>query len=248
MACGLRTASLVTSTDQFQKREKGQLIMGSEGISWVLDAEHRRTVRWDDVAACFSWDDGKRQLLGSDGIVVSVVPWSWQGGERLTDRIDANVDRHCHIRRGEGSRLYQADTDDETTVAEVHWLGTIVGALHRRGRERDRVDLVIDTDGIFMLHGVTTQDSLSQHHQQLRTADRHSLLARDLRNRWVEEAAIERVQLSTKAFDRFKGLKATLTVDVKDEASLIVDLRTDKQLEVSRLFEDIVGQRFEESR
>ncbi len=72
-----------------------RLTLGAEGVS-MGDAEHAVTVRYDQCAAMGVWSDGARQLIGTDGIAVTVEPTLWRLPSGAIPRIDASVpgDRH----------------------------------------------------------------------------------------------------------------------------------------------------------
>jgi hypothetical protein len=73
-----------------------RLILGAEGVS-MGDAEHAVTVRYDQCAAMRAWSDGARQLIGTDGISVTVEPTLWHLPSGAIPRIDASVPRGRHV-------------------------------------------------------------------------------------------------------------------------------------------------------
>ena len=82
----------------------GRLVIGNEGVSWVRNALQRRTVRWDSLAACLAWDDGKRTLVGDDGTEVVVSPWEWvsETVPGITETVDRYVDPARRVPLGAG--------------------------------------------------------------------------------------------------------------------------------------------------
>ncbi|NUO60525.1 MAG: insulinase family protein [Hamadaea sp.] len=70
----------------------GDLVLGPQGIS-VIDGECAVTVRFDEVAAMWSWPDGGRRLVGHDGLTLTVEPTLNNVGAAHLARIDAAVPR-----------------------------------------------------------------------------------------------------------------------------------------------------------
>ena len=118
-----------------------------------------------------------------------VLPWQWQS-EEIVRRVDAGVAPEQVIRLGPGENHY-GDGDDDT-LTHVRWLTTIADARINR-KQHDLVSLVVDTDGIFLVHGAA--DDQSTYFQELRAADRDTLLAGDPRNRWLADGNIDVVEL-----------------------------------------------------
>jgi len=123
------------------------------------------------------------------------VPWCWRGGAQFTQRIDDEIDPERRIRLGEGETQYLRDPGDPQSTTDVRWLGSIVGARYRG----DGVDVVIDTDGFFLLFSNQTADSIPLRLQYLSHSDRDTLLGADARNRWVPQSDIELVELTMNA-------------------------------------------------
>jgi zinc protease len=71
--------------------EGSRLIVGPDGIMIEPKPGVRRTVRWDRCEAVLSWPDGRRDIVGSDDVVISVHPHDWQDGEALVRAIDART-------------------------------------------------------------------------------------------------------------------------------------------------------------
>ena len=162
-------------------REEGALVVGAEGVSWVAPDERCRTVRWDETVACFTWDDGRRTVLGPAGEWVQVVPWAWRGGHGLTGLVDDETDPHRRIRLGEGETLYLQDPADPASTTDVRWLGSLIAARY----DGLLVDLVIDTDGLFLLFDEPTSTLHTRRLQARRASSRDELLGADPRNQWV---------------------------------------------------------------
>jgi hypothetical protein len=156
-----------------------------------------------------------------------LVPWCWRGGHHFATRVDDAIDARRRIRLGEGETQYRRDPDDPQSTADVRWLGSIVGARYRGAG----VDIVIDTDGFFLLfsrEAATLQERL----QQLSRSDRLTLLGTDPRNRWVTQSDIELVELTKNARARLRGARRVLLVKLRDGTSLDIELVTAEQIEI----------------
>ena len=231
-------------------REKGNLIVGSDGVSWALDEDHHRTIRWSDVVACFTWDNGTRHLVGVSGEAVYVVPWNWQGGHALTSLVDSGVEPARRIRMGEGDTQYRTDPKSPDSLADVRWLSTLRGALHGV----DRVDLVIDTDGLFLLYRpkgpvlVYRPQGPGQGQlglQELRSSDREALLGTDARNRWIPEHEIEQIEFVKNPLARINSRKGNLRIATGAAEPIRIDLTSDEQVRMARShLQALLGSRF----
>ena len=198
-------------------REQGTLVVGADGISWGPDGRRRITVRWDDVEACLTLDNGIRCIIGGAGSMIWIMPWNWRGGEDLTRLVDDAVDPLRRIHGGEGETTVPHPNTDGGRV-DVHWLGTIAGALWK-GRQHDHLSLVIDTDGVFVLHGAHAGAHMHRHLEDARSADHDTLLASDPRNRWIPQTQIAEVELRRRPWTR-AGLRMwTLTIWLVDGVS-----------------------------
>jgi predicted Zn-dependent peptidase len=67
-----------------------RLIAGDEGVS-ITDGKSHSTVRFQSCVAALAWPDGRRQLMGLDGVGVVVEPTVWQGGRSVVELIDTHV-------------------------------------------------------------------------------------------------------------------------------------------------------------
>ena len=67
------------------------LFIGDLGISYVLDAERRATVLWDQCAAVLRWDDGGRRILGKDGTWLDLPPQAWREFATARHEIDSHT-------------------------------------------------------------------------------------------------------------------------------------------------------------
>jgi hypothetical protein len=203
-------------------REAGTIVVGSDGVSWVdVDDHHARTVHWDDAVCVFSWDDGTRTVLGPTGMAVVMVPWRWRAGHQFAARVDAALDDGRHIRLGEGETYYLEDPSDPDSVTHLRWLATVVGARHRG----EHVDLVIDTDGFFLLFDHVERQSLQARFRHLGRSDRDTLLSGDTRNRWVPQEDIALAVLEKRLRARLHGGRWALTIRLHDESVLYIVLR-----------------------
>lgn len=222
-------------------REQGQLILGDEGISWSLDAERRRTILWDDAVACLTYDNGVRAVLAPDGQCVHVVPWNWQGATDLTELVDSHFGVDRHLRLGDGELQYLRDTNDPDSLVDVRWIASLTGAFYHQ----QRVDLVIDTDGLLLLFGVVATSALQQRLKDLRSLDREALLSANPANRWFPEGEIEEVKLARRPLARLNTLKSTLTIRTTAGEVLKIHLVSDRQVELAKdSFPQAFGPRF----
>jgi predicted Zn-dependent peptidase len=73
-----------------------RLILGTEGVS-IVDAGHALTIRYDQCAALRVWSDGARQVIGTDGISVTVEPTLWQLPSDAVPQIDSSIPRQRHV-------------------------------------------------------------------------------------------------------------------------------------------------------
>jgi hypothetical protein len=212
-------------------REEGVLVVGDAGVTWALDAERYRTVWWSDLEACLTLDSGTRGLVGAAGAQIWISPWCWQGGEDLTQRIDAAVDPARRIRIGEGSLTVEHEGMEGPS--DIRWLATITGA--RAGWKSDeQVAVVIDVDGLFLLHGAYAAGELDRHLQEVRQADRDTLLRIDRRNRWIPQHEILRVELKQRPWTRAGMMTWMLTVFLVDGERHRVYLTSDRHLALLR--------------
>jgi hypothetical protein len=210
-------------------REHGTLVVGADGLSWITPDDQARTVRWSEAIACFTWDNGIRTVLGPTGISVVVVPWSWQGGQELTAVVDKQIAEDRRIRLGAGDTQYLPDPEDPESAADVRWLGSVIGVVH----DGLRCDLVIDTDGFFLLYSgqlVATPARLAV----LRTSGREELLKADARNEWLPQTDIEAFSIAERRFGGFRRVKAVLTIRTTDGRAFEIELITDRHVEIVR--------------
>jgi hypothetical protein len=223
-------------------RERGLLLVGADGVSWALDDERHRTVRWEDIEACFCFENGDRTIVSTTGSTIYVTPWNWQGGNALTQLIDDAVDPGRIVQFAREPSRYRNRADGEPPP-DVRWLGSIVGALD--GREG--ADVVIDADGVFVLYGVHAAADMSRILRELRTADRTTLLASDRRNRWIPEHEIEVIKLRRRIMGRVSDFKAALTIRTVTGHKFGFLLKRDDQIQTARdQFPRLLGSRFVE--
>jgi zinc protease len=223
-------------------REEGTIVLGRDGVSWIAPDDRVHTIRWDDAPCAFLWDDGRRTVLGPTGEYVSLIPWCWRGGAHFTQRIDDEIDASRRIRLGEGETQYLRDPDDPQSTTDVRWLGSIVGARYRG----DGVDVVIDTDGFFLLFSKQTADSIPLRLQYLGRSDRDTLLSADPRNRWVPQGDIELVELTMNARARLRGARRVLLVKLRDGTSLDIHLVNSEHVMIaSNQFRRMLGPFFQ---
>ena len=226
-------------------REAGALVVGRDGTSWIDDdEEHIWTVRWDDAVCCFTWDDARRIVLGPTGEVVYVTPWNWRGGEELTARVDDAMDPARRIRMGDGDTQYLRDPDDPDSITDVRWLGSLVGAL----QGNQLVDLVIDTDGLFVLYSHQSNEALDARLSHLGRSDRETLLAEGVGNRWISRSEIELVELrKSRRWARAWGVHRVLGIRLHDGSTITVQLTSDDQVRIAgNQFRRLMGPYFQE--
>jgi hypothetical protein len=223
------------------QREEGELVVGDEGVSWVYDDACRRTVRWNDAVAGFCWDNGVRAVMGPTGVTVSLVPWNWQGGSAFTSLVDAHIEPTRRIRLGAGDTQYLRDEKDPHSRTDLRWLASITGAAC----DQQRVDLVIDTDGFFILFDRTFRSEGRQRFDDLRSMDRQALLSGSRLNRWMPSAQIANVKLSKTRLSRVQAMKATLTVTTVSGEIVKVHLVSDEQVKLAKdALTNLLGDRF----
>lgn len=70
--------------------EGAPLHLASDGISLVADGD-QLTVLFATCAACLAWPDGRRHLIGPDGLGLSIEPNLYHDGEAVIRAIDARV-------------------------------------------------------------------------------------------------------------------------------------------------------------
>jgi zinc protease len=63
------------------------LVVGADAVSFV-HADTAATVRYDECQALLRWPDGARQLIGADGITVSIEPTLFADGPAAVSAID----------------------------------------------------------------------------------------------------------------------------------------------------------------
>jgi hypothetical protein len=146
---------------------------------------------------------------------------------------------------GEGETQYVDPALDDAPV-DVRWLGTIAGA-RGYGRQQDRLSLVIDTDGVFVLYGAKGGLDMRSHLQEVRSADRDTLLKIDRRNRWISQSDIAAVELRRRPWTRVGMLTWSLTIRMVDGTKLAIFLTSDDHVDVARTqFPRLLGSRFRE--
>jgi len=223
-------------------REQGTVVLGDDGVSWIAPDDRVHSIRWDDAICAFTWDDDRRTVLGPTGEWVTLIPWCWRGGSQFPSRVDGALDERRRIRLGEGETQYLRDPADPESTTDVRWLGSIVGARYRG----DGVDVVIDTDGFFLLFSNQTKESTPLRLQFLSQSDRGTLLGADSRNRWVPQSDIELVELTMNARARLRGARRVLLVKLRDGSSLDIHLVTTQHVEiVSHQFRRMLGPYFQ---
>jgi hypothetical protein len=224
-------------------RERGTLVVGDDGVCWILDDAHCRTVRWDEAVGVLAWDSGLRSVVGPTGISVVVAPWNWRRGEELTEIIDRRVGSDRLMRIGEGDAEYRLDPADADSVARLRWLASLVGV----GLGKERVDLALMTDGVLLLHRagpVATKERL----KELRSRSREELVEATPHSTWWPLEAIRSVSLARPRAVRFGKSKvcAVLKIDTTNAGPVVLDLYVnDHVTSVKGEFPRIFGAKFE---
>jgi hypothetical protein len=117
-----------------------------------------------------------------------------------------------------------------------------VGARYRGAG----VDIVIDTDGFFLLFSRPSTATAQERLQQLRHSDRLTLLGTDPRNRWISHSDIELVELTKNVRARLRGARRVLFVKLGDGTTLDIELVSEQQVEiVTNEFRKMLGPFFQ---
>jgi hypothetical protein len=126
-------------------RERGELTIGSEGLTWARDDTHHRSVRWSEVIAAVRWTDGARGLVTLNGSTIVVVPWAWQNAAHVGGLIDDHVRPDVWVDFSEPLEEHEG-ADDPT------WLCTVLGGHCTP----NRADLVVTTVGVLVVRRWTS--------------------------------------------------------------------------------------------
>jgi zinc protease len=70
------------------RRPPSSIRLGAEGIT-ILAGEDHLSVARDSTVAVLRWSDGRRVLVGADGIRLQVEPTLWRDGAELVAQVDA---------------------------------------------------------------------------------------------------------------------------------------------------------------
>jgi len=102
-ACPLWTPSMVPGRKFVATAPSAieRLVVGREGVGLLLDAERRRSIRWDDCAAVLHWDDGGCEVIGRDGTSIEVAPQDWRNFAEIRTELDRWVPPHALVPLGE---------------------------------------------------------------------------------------------------------------------------------------------------
>jgi hypothetical protein len=174
-------------------RAGGQLIAGTRGVTRHFDEHNHHTMRWQEIEACLV-EGSTFHVVDGSGNVLSVTPASWRGGEDLVPLLEQNIDSSLLIQL---RRPMPTTADNDRARANDCWLATIT-LVEGKGSRRhgaDRVSLVIDTDGIFVVSDDGGNPESDERMAALRSADHDALLSRDPRNRWIARKSLASVEL-----------------------------------------------------
>ena len=123
-------------------RERGELVVGDEGISWVLQPERAMTVLFAECGLVKRWDNGDRELFGRDGRSVLVDPLAWWDADGLEALIDRNVPPDLRVDLGPGIETPQRPENEEAMSGQgrafLESCRTTIGEPPRRFGLRDR--------------------------------------------------------------------------------------------------------------
>jgi len=174
-------------------RAGGRLIAGTRGVTRHFDEQSHQTMRWEEIEACLV-ESSAFHLVDGSGNVLSVTPASWRGGEDLAPLLQRNIASSLLI---ELLRPFPTTTDNDRARANDCWLATIT-LVEGRGARRhsaERVSLVIDTDGIFVICEEGGDPESEERMALLQSADHDTLLDLNARNRWFARKSLVSVEL-----------------------------------------------------
>jgi hypothetical protein len=77
-----------------------QLVHGQEGMSFLWPDGSHSTVRYSDLAAALSFDDGGLHLIGSDATYLRIEPTFWRDGQKVCREIRHRIPGHLLLDRG----------------------------------------------------------------------------------------------------------------------------------------------------
>ena len=158
-------------------RAGGQLIAGTRGVTRHFDEHNHHTMRWQEIEACLV-EGSTFHVVDGSGNVLSVTPASWRGGEDLVPLLEQNIDSSLLIQL---RRPIPTTADNDRAWANDCWLATIT-LVEGKGsvpHAADRVSLVIDTDGIFVVSDDGGNPESDERMAALRSADHDTLLGLD---------------------------------------------------------------------
>jgi hypothetical protein len=182
-----------------------------------------------------------RTIVGPSGTAIILIPWNWRDGAGLTALVDSQVDGSRRIDFGEGDTQYLEDEENPDSVTDVHWLASLSGVAC----DQHRVDVVIDTDGLFILFDRALKFQGQRRLVELRSMDRQALLAGCDLNRWIPSSEITGVRLSKTRFSRVQAMKATLTITTTSQEVVKVHLASDNQIKTARdALAQLLGSKF----
>jgi zinc protease len=95
------------------ERERGELIVGDKGVSWILDYDKVRTVRFAECQVVARWENGRRDLIGSNGQRVVVIPQAWWDADGLERAIDDHVLSGRLVDMGPGNPISERPARDQ---------------------------------------------------------------------------------------------------------------------------------------
>jgi hypothetical protein len=96
--------------------QQEELVYGPDGVSLVWPDGSHRTVRYSQLAAVLSYDDGGLNLIGFDASGIMVEPTLWRDGPSICRKIHQHVPEHLLI--DQGSRPAEAIPKPTTTAWE----------------------------------------------------------------------------------------------------------------------------------
>jgi zinc protease len=95
----MSTAYPVFGTAFEFRGDQARLVVGAAGVTF-REGPSAITVRYDDLAAACTWDDGGRILIGNDGVRLVVEPTLWRRGSAAVREIDGAVPEQAVVSLG----------------------------------------------------------------------------------------------------------------------------------------------------
>jgi zinc protease len=116
------------------ERKSASMVLALTGLT-ARDGDDHLTVPLNDTAGLLCWDDGKRVLVGRDGIHLLVEPTLWREGAELVQALDATWPAELRIGMGPrpGEDIPQPAAKPKTHRIQSLWQTISLNALRRYG-------------------------------------------------------------------------------------------------------------------